>query len=110
MRKLLLVASLLAVAPLAAAPVPKSIKGPGTISVWNNSHPPTLQLFTPDGESVKSVTLSTKEECRITDVSPKGRFVVVKTWNEKLKQQPAFLCKCAPEQIRLLELDRVAEE
>ncbi len=103
-------AGLLFVPPVTAAPVPKSIKGPGTIYVWNNSQPPTIQIFTPDGESIKSVTLGAKEKCRILDVSPGGRFVVVKTWNEKLKPLPAFRCKCAPEQIRLLELDRADGE
>ena len=84
MRTVLLVASLLAVAPLTAAPVPKSIKGPGVIYIWTNSQPPVLNLYTPDGEHIKEVKLDTKKECKIIDVSPGGKFVVVTSEDGKL--------------------------
>lgn len=110
MRKLLaalvVVAGLLAVAPLTSAPVPKSIKGSGTIFVWNKDQPPVLNLYTPDGEHVREVKFGTEKECTLLGVSPGGKWVGVTSKAE----QPNPLTGIKDTQVHLVPLDDAGGE
>lgn len=100
MRKLLPLAALLAVAPLFAAPVPKSIKGPGTIYIWSYTQPPVLNLYTPDGDHIRKVDFGKDADFDIEGVSPDGKLVVVTT------RDPGRGFAWPKKKVYLLELDR----
>jgi len=104
MRKALLAISLLVVAPLAAAPVPKNIKGPGVIYVWSYTQPPVLNLYTPDGEHIKELKFGTKKECQITSISPGGKYAALTSF-----ERDAAIGKC-DRYTHLVPLTDVASE
>lgn len=85
-----LVAVVLFALPLAAAPVPKTVKKDTVIFAWSIGSTPTLTLFTADGEHLRDVTFGKNKDFAIEGVSPDGRRLVVKTWYED-KNSPVVM-------------------
>jgi hypothetical protein len=109
MRRLLvvvgLVAGSLAVAPLTSAPVPKKLAGSGTIYVLRSGSPQVITLLTPDGDHIKEIKLGTKEACRVSSVSPGGKYAGVERLGRMLNNRPDSRWY-----VHLVDLERAAEE